>query len=817
MSSLRCRRLIVPFLIGFSCLSSTAWGTGLKFSNRCSTIVLDPATSRVRLGKVASVMGWSENSILKSFGCNAPTTWTESYTAGVELGNGRRKPTTNLVDSNSNAIKNLSFTSGSLATNNSNAIVNLTAQVRVNSNAAAYGIKNNSNAIVAKCPLIMANSNAINLLKSQVRQNSNAAVYGIKNNSNAIVAKCPLIMANSNAINLLKSQVRTNSNAYAYSTKNNSNAIVCLTKLVRVNSNAAMYGIRNNSNAILAVAQMSTQLIVNNSNAIILKCRQITQNSNAIILLKQQVRTNSNAYAYSTKNNSNAIINLANLVRVNSNAAAYGIKNNSNAILSVAQMSTQLIVNNSNAIILKCRQITQNSNAILLLKSQVRQNSNAYAYSTKNNSNAIIDLGRQVKNNSNALIYGIKNNSNAIIHLGRQVKNNSNALIYGIKNNSNAIINLTNVTSTLTVNNSNAIIDLSRRVKNNSNALIYGIKNNSNTINRYATLVKQNSSAIVLLDTYVKIYPTTVSYTVDTTVCKLVYYKKGFSISAGKVLSLASPIPIEGPMDFNNTGVLAFADDVTFGTKASFTNGGHLSGNGYTLVLTGSLGIPATKTIRITSNMIIDGQGNHLVLEAGSSLIVSTGVTVTLRNMDINKLSGAQIDLEGAGTARLTLQDVTIHLDGDFNFADGRLYIQDDVRLIGSNKFIYESMYPMYINEGSAFVVDLNATFRYVPGGGASHTDRTLLRFTDDSSFMYFNGSTFESPVNGVQLTKGNLVFENKVAIKNYLADGTTPNISRTEAVTVGDGTTAGNDVNVTVLSGARVEVTGYFDYNNAV
>ncbi|MBY0354075.1 hypothetical protein K2W90_06965, partial [Candidatus Babeliales bacterium] len=234
MSSLRCRRLIVPFLIGFSCLSSTAWGTGLKFSNRCSTIVLDPATSRVRLGKVASVMGWSENSILKSFGCNAPTTWTESYTAGVELGNGRRKPTTNLVDSNSNAIKNLSFTSGSLATNNSNAIVNLTAQVRVNSNAAAYGIKNNSNAIVAKCPLIMANSNAINLLKSQVRQNSNAAVYGIKNNSNAIVAKCPLIMANSNAINLLKSQVRTNSNAYAYSTKNNSNAIVCLTKLVRV-------------------------------------------------------------------------------------------------------------------------------------------------------------------------------------------------------------------------------------------------------------------------------------------------------------------------------------------------------------------------------------------------------------------------------------------------------------------------------------------------------------------------------------------------------------------------------------------------------
>ena len=562
---------------------------------------------------------------------------------------------------------------------------------------------------------------------------------------------------------------------------------------------------------------MSTQLIVNNSNAIVAKCREIMANSNAIIVLKSQVRTNSNAYAYSTKNNSNALIYG---IKNNSNAIiALGrrITNNSNAILSVAQMSTQLIVNNSNAIILKCRQITQNSNAILLLKSQVRQNSNAYAYSTKNNSNAIIDLGRQVKNNSNALIYGIKNNSNAIIHLGRQVKNNSNALIYGIKNNSNAIINLTNVTSTLTVNNSNAIIDLSRRVKNNSNALIYGIKNNSNTINRYATLVKQNSSAIVLLDTYVKIYPTTVSYTVDTTVCKLVYYKKGFSISAGKVLSLASPIPIEGPMDFNNTGVLAFADDVTFGTKASFTNGGHLSGNGYTLVLTGSLGIPATKTIRITSNMIIDGQGNHLVLEAGSSLIVSTGVTVTLRNMDINKLSGAQIDLEGAGTARLTLQDVTIHLDGDFNFADGRLYIQDDVRLIGSNKFIYESMYPMYINEGSAFVVDLNATFRYVPGGGASHTDRTLLRFTDDSSFMYFNGSTFESPVNGVQLTKGNLVFENKVAIKNYLADGTTPNISRTEAVTVGDGTTAGNDVNVTVLSGARVEVTGYFDYNNAV
>jgi len=118
------------------------------------------------------------------------------------------------------------------------------------SNAFAYEIKNNSNAIVVlqfDDLLTHQNSNAIVKLDQTVRTDSNAFAYGIKNNSNAIVVL--------QFDDLLTHQ--------------NSNAIVKLDQAVRTDSNAFAYGIKNNSNAIITLNNTTGTLSINNSNAIV--------------------------------------------------------------------------------------------------------------------------------------------------------------------------------------------------------------------------------------------------------------------------------------------------------------------------------------------------------------------------------------------------------------------------------------------------------------------------------------------------------------------------------------------------------------------
>jgi len=167
----------------------------------------------------------------------------------------------NITTLNNGIIRHLSSTD--LISQTSNAIINLSNLIRVNSNALLYCCRTSSNAIIN--------------LKNIIRTNSNAFAYGIKNNSNAILYCC----------------------------RTSSSAIANLSTIVRVDSNAFAYGIKNNSNAIISVT----------------KCCK--NNSNAIVNLSTIVRVDSNAFAYGIKNNSNAIISVANCCKNNSNAIVW--------------------------------------------------------------------------------------------------------------------------------------------------------------------------------------------------------------------------------------------------------------------------------------------------------------------------------------------------------------------------------------------------------------------------------------------------------------------------------------------------------------
>lgn len=138
-------------LCNFNC---QLYGT-LNFANRSSAIVLGDNNTQFRVASNNSITGWDQHSLLRTSGND--NSWISSNTI-YGYGIGQTNPTNYLVYSNSNAI------------------VSLSLQTRTNSNAFAYEIKNNSNAIVGLTPLVISNSNAIVGLTPLVINNSNAIV-----------------------------------------------------------------------------------------------------------------------------------------------------------------------------------------------------------------------------------------------------------------------------------------------------------------------------------------------------------------------------------------------------------------------------------------------------------------------------------------------------------------------------------------------------------------------------------------------------------------------------------------------------------------
>lgn len=445
----------------------------------------------------------------------------------------------------------------------------------------------------------------------------------------------------------------------------------------------------------------------------------IYNNSNAIVSLQRFVRTDSNAMTYLVRINSNAINGLYPLVKQNSNTIRrYStlVKQNSNAMnsLSLSTLAT-LLRTTSNLISVITPLVKQNSNAINAL------NLTTLTTLVRNSSNLINVLTPLVKQNSSTINHYsilVKQNSNALVSLKDLGRNTSNALVSlqtFVRTDSNALTNLLVLvrTTSNTINSSDSTLaPLLRQTSNLINVLTPLVKQNSNAINRACPLIKQNSNAIVALERLAHIFLNNSNFVATTTICALNYYKAGFTVAAGKTLILNDPLPISGKINLNNTGILSFGSDVYFGANVYFTNGGLLQGNGHSLILTGSLTIPANKTVRIDSNTIIDGQGNDIFLDNNAKFAVSAGVTFTLRNVKLKNLSGIQIDLEGAGTAALALADSAIFLDHNFHFADGKLFVHEDVHICGTNKFIYESLYPLYITSNSALICNPASTFR---------------------------------------------------------------------------------------------------------
>jgi hypothetical protein len=164
--------------------------------------------------------------------------------------------------------------------------------------------------------------------------------------------------------------------------------------------------------------------------------------------------------------------------------------------------------------------------------------------------------------------------------------------------------------------------------------------------------------------------------------------------------------------------------------------------------------------------------------------------------------------------SNLTLDNVNVAFDRNFNFTQGRFFVYNDVMITGTNVFAYSSTEPLYIESFGTLHFDLGTTFSFSPYESRPHTgsERDLLRLIDRSAQLYFDGCAINLPDAGLRLTRGTIYFDNRVVINGNIS---APNIEN--SFELGDGYLSERDVDVVILGGANVNINGYLYHNPAL
>jgi hypothetical protein len=240
-----------------------------------------------------------------------------------------------------------------------------------------------------------------------------------------------------------------------------------------------------------------------------------------------------------------------------------------------------------------------------------------------------------------------------------------------------------------------------------------------------------------------------------------VWFPKGFKINAGGDASMCILPPVSGEIDFNDR-TLTLTGDLWLASNATIksTTAGKIAGTGNSIILSGDLDLNTTLTF--DGDTVIDGNNNILALGTLGKLSISNSVTVTLKNIILNDLSGTKIQL-GNASSKLVLDNTAIWLNGDYSFSTGSLFVHNDVIISGSGHtftFNSNSVNNSYITRESKFCIDNGVTFNY------NATANSRLKMIDDSSEFHLNGCTlYASNANGITLTNGTVKLDGMVTL----------------------------------------------------
>lgn len=276
-------------------------------------------------------------------------------------------------------------------------------------------------------------------------------------------------------------------------------------------------------------------------------------------------------------------------------------------------------------------------------------------------------------------------------------------------------------------------------------------------------------------------------------------------ILSGGMLLLSGNMNLGSGVLINGPGVVNLgAYKLSIGSKnTSWITDIYWQGENAELELGANLSLSGTWTLN--NSCIINGKGNELDLSGGGSIEITGGSTIQFKDITLNGLSSSNIRCLDDSSS-IQLNNVELVQNGDFTFDTGSISFENNVSIMGTHTFSYESSQTSTIESDSGLFITEGLHLRIGRHNPANAIEP--LYFVDSSSSINFDQSSLIITSSGMQLTRGTVTFDRDVLF-DVLSTTTE------HGLIWGDGNSE-NDVVVRFDPGsAVVHKGGYFVYNN--
>jgi hypothetical protein len=158
--------------------------------------------------------------------------------------------------------------------------------------------------------------------------------------------------------------------------------------------------------------------------------------------------------------------------------------------------------------------------------------------------------------------------------------------------------------------------------------------------------------------------------------------------------------------------------------------------NFYDSVITLSQNLDVDFTWTISADKQIYGNGNSIILGPSGEIVVDPNLNLYLQNLSLDGVTGFEIRCLDDSSS-ITLDDVTINLDGNLSFTEGMLVIKGTCIIDGAGKtFLFQSSEPLLILNGATLKISPQVVFEY------DTSPASLLQFGNSASTLFLDSST---------------------------------------------------------------------------
>ncbi len=229
----------------------------------------------------------------------------------------------------------------------------------------------------------------------------------------------------------------------------------------------------------------------------------------------------------------------------------------------------------------------------------------------------------------------------------------------------------------------------------------------------------------------------------------------------GGAVAIGSNLDLGPNATINGLGTIDLGSQmVSLGaTDMDWTSTTHFIADGGIVELNARLSLNTTVTI--SGTMLISGNGNVLEFKDGAHVVIEDGATLMYRDLRLEDIEEKHITCMGPNS-KIVIDDSVIILGNDLRFDQGSVLFVNQVDVVGSYTFSYESSQTSTISKNSTLHVSDNALLKI--GKNNPLVDEPI-HFEDRTAVLALDNCNFLITASGMQFSGGTIRVDRAVVV----------------------------------------------------